>query len=115
MNYELARELKDARFPQEGGMIYIEDPNNPYPQSPTKDGGNWMEAHSRYLSALSRSPTLEELIEECVHNGRNFSLSYKVGRGWRAASYRENNLSTYDVEAKSCVARLWLALNNKTS
>ena len=107
MKYELAKELKDAGFPQEGEGRFLESPEHPYPESPTRDGGNWNEAHGRYLNALSVAPTLSELIEAC---GELFSNLDRDPFGkWEAlATHGQGHEGSTPEEA---VARLWLALN----
>lgn len=122
MNYELAKELKDAGFPQEGKGTY-------WPDNPDGEGDT------------AYAPTLEELIEavmsdftarntwqnmghlhffELAPNINTQGLIDDIGKTseWRAThsygadldniEWSENKFGSTPTEA---VARLWLALN----
>ena len=104
MNYELAKQLKEAGFPQQG---------KGYWEFPRQDSPNKTSAEVRVYV-----PTLEELIAACPKNiGKaTFVLgSANQGKEWfacyfdfvtnRGSEFNESG-STF-VEA---VARLWLAL-----
>lgn len=87
MNYELAKQLKDAGFP-------------------------WPTDKEKY-DICCWEPTLSELIEAC---GNNFELltSRSVGIKWRADSWPWGTLKK-NVEGKGdtpeeAVARLWIEL-----
>jgi hypothetical protein len=68
MNYELARELKEAGFPQKGGHYICADGSEyPYP----------------YDEAAAYIPNLEELIEAC---GERFNFLRLVRNKWQATS-----------------------------
>jgi hypothetical protein len=92
IDYKLANELREAGFPQGGNGRWLVDPEQ--------------------IVARDRAyvPTLEELIEACYHNGRNFNLSYNVSRGWRAKSFYDKELAANGATPTESVARLWLAL-----
>ncbi len=102
MKYELAKELKDAGFPQEGEnfdadgeMIQETDPKN------------WRE--------WAYVPSLEELIEEC---GGKFLRVENYTHLWRATGVRdpfEHDISCDGATPTEAVARLWLALNKKVA
>ena len=87
MNYELAKQLKDAGFPQVdlGGFNFGDDLNY---------------------------PTLSELIEACGKNGNNyFAALYNQMSEWQATSiYNDEGKGSTPEEP---VANLWLALNKK--
>ena len=137
MNYELARQLKEAGFPQEGNGYIAEHPECKGWDSPHPDCTN---AKRPYV------PTLSELIEACgekhyiarreltqvnpkrdettttTANGsrvmeyRNFCLFGYPGSKWVAAFGLEGQY--YDLKGEGpnpeeAVARLWLALNKK--
>jgi len=91
VDYELAKSLMDAGFPQIGKGRLIGSP----------DKLVWRNSDRIY------APTLEELIDAC---GENFSSLNKQNDGWRAsANYDQSFLAETPTEA---VARLWLALKN---
>lgn len=103
MNYELAKELKDAGFPQ----IYHYD-----------DQGRRIDFRALEVVAL---PTLSELIEAC---GEEFNMvnvtanADQVNKKWHAlAGYvmelsdALTNTHTFGATPEEAVARLWLALN----
>lgn len=106
MNYELAKQLKDAGFPQKGEGIF--------------EGGEGTDELPDVYS-----PTLEELIEACgdrlmsVH--RTVPARVEKSDHWGAEAYFETGpddeprgsqlgLGQTPTEA---VAKLWLALNKK--
>ena len=113
MNYSLAKELKEASFPQKGKGEVILAPRDI----------DWKPAtETAYL------PTLEELIEECVPGkADDFGMSFEGDR-WHAwyfyVGYFDHNvrfketddsftvdLNVYGEKPTIAVARLWLALN----
>jgi hypothetical protein len=99
MKYELALELKDAGFPQEGKGERIGSP----------DALLWRR-HDRVYK-----PTLEELIEAC---GDNFFSLQRVKRfstdsiEW-IASARGTSFKGSSLTPIEAVARLWIAINKK--
>lgn len=105
MNYSLAKELKDAGFPQDlflGSHFY------------SKDGIRWHENIEREATyGDCKEPTLEELIEAC---GDVFwTLTHSVGyKQWYAeSSDNGTERQGYGESPAEAVARLWLALNKK--
>lgn len=105
MNYELAKELKEAGFPQpfldkkgiaHGALLY---PGNPYAYG--------MEDKQVY------APTLEELIEAC---GERFGTLERTSIGvfgaYKKGDMMVNGVGSTPTEA---VARLWLALNRSST
>ena len=92
MDYELAKSLMDAGFPQIGKGSLIGSP----------DKLVWRSGDRVYV------PTLEELIEAC---GKNFGSLDKQHDGWLAyANYDQSCFAETPTEA---VARLWLALQKR--
>jgi hypothetical protein len=92
VDYELAKSLMDAGFPQIGRGSWIGSPNKLV----------WRSSDRVYV------PTLEELIEAC---GSNFGSLAKRHDGWLAyADYDQSCLAETPVEA---VAHLWLALQKR--
>lgn len=104
MNYELAKELKEAGFPQrqEGGLF------TNFPEQ-----GAYTPAYEALYV-----PTLEELIEACVTKlDHEFKLVHAPA-GWSAGLYLYSTQETFAQVLNfpipsEAVARLWLALNNK--
>lgn len=96
MNYELARQLKDAGFPQKFHAIVDE---------------------STYRMKPDYTPTLSELIEAC---GDDFEVLKRNPNGWY---YAGSGLTDFPngnrLEAGNwptpeiAVAKLWLAINTK--
>ena len=95
MNYELAKELKDAGFPQS-------EPNG-FPGILNPDGDTTV-----YY------PTLEELIEACGDS--SISLA-KWGKKWQAGYHDKwgecNGPEGSGETPEEAVANLWLAINKK--
>lgn len=109
MKYELAKQLKDAGFPQRGDSKMLA----------TKQGRKTLQNWGK-LNAYA--PTLEELIEACgpqlgcllkrdkeTDYGENFPPEWE----WGASSKTFWNIQMFGSTPTEAVARLWLALNNK--
>ena len=105
MNYELAKQLKDAGFPQLPGLYYVgkelwdETQQSDYKNRRTPPRDTWIKA-----------PTLSELIEAC---GEEFGSLSKGNNGiWYATQWamKEEVTALIPIEA---VTKLWLALNQK--
>ena len=95
MDYKLAKELKDAGFPQRDRGNFV---------SPTD-----IEIINSPLAIYV--PTLEELIEACGHNIESIiQRGNGNGDNWEARSKTQRCNATTLEEV---VARLWLALNKK--
>ncbi len=107
MNYDLARELKDAGFP-------FKECNHEYPHAVLdfgSDNGPWYD-----------SPSFEQLIEACKNhpvNRKDIGL-YTNGGGyvaWARKTYLDDGgddeRDCRGITAVEAVARLWLALNKK--
>ncbi len=107
MNYELAKELKDAGFPQEV------DESIPAPHiflAPERHV-----SEPTFQDELAYAPTLSELIEAI--GVENFGSLSHYGDEWICSFYNLDD-STRQVEGsgvtpEEAVARLWLALNPK--
>lgn len=105
MTYELAKQLKDAGFPQEMVCYHGED--------------TLCDCAEVFMSGKQTEvylPTLEELIEAC---GEGFqSLTREGMQSYSAFSkdYISHEASTNGCEGKTpseAVAKLWLELNKK--
>ena len=96
MNYKLAKQLKDAGFPQEKWIA--------------KGKGEFKikEAETTYV------PTLSELIEACEPVGLGFILSYNSKFGWRAETTKYGFRKTGGGDnSKEATAKLFIELNKK--
>lgn len=101
MDYGLAKQLKDAGFPQTGeGRFFVEGYSVPQILINFEDE-----------LILSYSPTLSELIEAC---GSNFNALSQIRDDhdltWIATCH-ESTISGKTPE--EAVAKLWLKLNEK--
>lgn len=111
MTYELAKELKDAGFPQKNFATFF-----------LEEGAPTLKEHDAAIRKKGIGdvpwtiavPTLEELIEAC---GDDFAglVKSKIANApkWGAQS-RSDNLRGGNTPSEA-VARLWLALNLKNS
>jgi len=104
MNYELAKQLKDAGFPQSKQWGEITDIDNKVVGFVDKYGNKIV-------------PTLEELIDACGEEfGELVCLSNLGSNGsitewW--ATQKEEGLQGQGETPTEAVARLWLELNKK--
>lgn len=105
MNYELAKKLKDAGFPQQGNgefQWYIDN------KRVRDDVG--MQATSFYF------PTLSELIAACgdkfesLNNYNSERMTTTQEEKWKAVGSREEY---YGLTPEIAVSNLWLAINKK--
>lgn len=99
MKYELAKQLKDAEFPQ-----------NPI--------GSFIVNTDVSTEPLSE-PTLSELIEACGGRVGIFVFDDGTANAWKQVYNRydlsssEEDIQTYGSTSEEAVANLWLALNKK--
>ena len=107
MQYELAKKLKDAGFPQA-------DPNRALNVGTFQYVGDNSDKET-----LCYIPTLSELIEAC---GEQKSLGLERNYGGMWTAYKDtqlwNDVDGYKYQARGttpeeAVAKLWLALNKK--
>jgi hypothetical protein len=102
MNYDLAKELKDAGFPLR---------RHPNQEKQPQDGAYVID-HVQYYA-----PTLEELIEACGEEFHALQQDHQKTGTWRAVPtrYKANNPNNFFLGSTptEAVARLWLALNKK--
>lgn len=106
MNYELAKELKDAGWPQFG---------SPYVYKNGKCGHRLYEETDEYpeehkKDCFAHIPTLSELIEACGETVTISRIRFADGFKWTASA---NGIEFMDDDGATAVARLWLALNKK--
>lgn len=106
MNYELAKKLKDAGFPQEGkagDRVF-----------PDKERGDGTIENGYFI----KCPTLSELIEAC--EGKMVSLISTSERNGRIPGGKEWAVTSRDIPdiikadtPEEAVANLWLELRGK--
>lgn len=98
MNYELAKQLEEAGFPQEGfGMRWT--------------GSVWT---TKDIDSLYK-PTLSELIEETLKKCQFLTLQNENAHDWMAWPDLDESkgLKCYGQTPEEAMARLWLILNKK--
>lgn len=99
MNYELAKQLKDAGFPQKGNGLML-----------VRKGWETNKVVN-YGVGNSYAPTLEELIEAC---GDKLVSAYNNGKEWLLNEEAGSEVPQVSGSTLTeAVARLWLALNKK--
>lgn len=108
MNYGLAKQLKDAGFPQKaykGAVSYV-----------AKQLCIQIDDEIKTVSTDVFVPTLEELIEACGEDFYHLE-SWNGGDGdWKCAGSNSKQSTvciTFGSTPTEAVARLWLALNKK--
>lgn len=108
MNYELAKELKDAGYPQDKGDYLC------------KCGEPTLVTNGQFgrctCGSIYYNPTLSELIDAC---GEGEMTLQRIGVKWDAMLFRGSNSyssgdDTYGTP-EDAVARLWLSLHNTTN
>ncbi len=105
MTYELAKELKDARFWEQDFLIHRDWGRSDFVWLPS----NEITKHDREKLWI---PTLEELMEACGGNeGFVLDEQYTDVEGWWNA--KNNHESAQGSTPAEAVANLWLALNKK--
>lgn len=110
MNYELAKELKDAGFPISPTFKCIN--NEPHLVCSENDG---IERHSCQM-VVDREPSLAELIEACIFQNHMTYFGLEMhSHDWRAGDLGTGGLINHasGKTPEEAVARLWLALNKK--
>ena len=124
MNYELAKQLKDAGFPQFGNGFALIPDNIPVgdgtPEEIEEDGTmtvidwqNYIYNTSLHSEEMMYQPTLSELIEAC---GDEFGELQRdkdaVGDVIFIAIHRSiKDMAEYGKTPEEAVAKLWLKLN----
>ncbi len=100
MNYELAKELKDAGFSYRKDLHFALKPDNTRRTVGDKEEGEYV-----------YEPTLSELIEAC---GEHFEVLKHEKDGWRATWHdKVTEVNGYGQTPVEAAARLWLILNKK--
>lgn len=109
MNYELAKKLNNAGFPQVGA-----DTMNAELDVFVEQNGDLCRSWNRIDRGACRVPTLSELIEAC---GERFLalLRHDDKSGWTALKYGDILLDdrpkALGATTEEAVAHLWLALH----
>lgn len=108
MNYELAKALKDAGYPQKSAGDRIN------PKGYLEYSGCWDDSNEDDYITL---PTLSELIEAC---GEELEYLKKHINAWEAKGLKtfedpipDKHFRTLGETPSEAVAHLWLALNKK--
>lgn len=119
MDYKLAKELKEAGFPQKTEWYWINWGESWVRETPdhfeVMDNEFGKSRPFREMESIS-CPTLSELIEAC---GVRFNYLLQQEDKWVATDYREGTTDEYGSNTRigktpeEAVARLWLALNKK--
>lgn len=114
MTYELAKQLKDAGFPQATGGFYYwnrdERCNETADTRPFYD--DRIITHTIKAPTI-KAPTLSELIEAC--NSKLFNVTRLDENNWVTNFDEDQNMdgTTQGPTPEEAVAKLWLALNKK--
>lgn len=110
MNYELAKQLKDAGFPQDyftsfefwiGEKLYNQK--------------TWAGGSGDFSDIFVKKPTLSELIEACGDNFDNLKVQRTFTTKWFATGNVMPGFVGYGPTPKEAVAKLWLKINNPIS
>jgi len=124
MDYKLAKQLRDAGFPQKGTWAYVINPNDKSrkPNLMTINMSHDNDGYANLVSAgyeVATAPTLSELIEACgsdflsLNNGSRYHSDVWYAHG---GFHSEAMPAKYDTKGKTpeeAVAKLWLKLNQK--
>jgi hypothetical protein len=111
MNYELAKQLKDAGFLQGTGRYFLE--GGEHASGSTKEVEfllSSFDAKDTKRYKFAYVPTLEELIEAC---GEQFGSFARFDDTWFAYNYGRDIKSTAGTTPSEAVARLWLSLQQQ--
>ncbi len=114
MDYELAKKLKDAGFPQKGDGMWFCEMDSPA-------GGSYYDLRSIPLPGFALNedydttyqPTLVELLNECgddFHELKRVTKYASIGSDWYAVSTTQGLHSKIWLSPEEAVANLWLAL-----
>ncbi len=98
MDYDLAKQLRDAGYPQEQGPLLFPAGHNP----------RSLKGRRESAALRAYAPALPELIAACVSlsEGGVFHLRHRAGT-WTAATVGQ---TCRTASPDAAVARLWLAL-----
>ena len=113
MNYDLARELRDAGFPQmgDGDALILhnrKDPENDQTMSVIP----WAiyVYHPQKGKEVMYAPSLSELIEACGESFEALTMEHShQGNGWNAIAFYGGRHG-HGGSPEEAVARLWLAM-----
>ena len=111
MNYELAKELKDAGFKQ-GDMFVLDDGN--YVRHLDSKGCYCPRCAGWYEDTPPTLPTLSELIDACGDEFEELIKGYDLDK-WigRVLQNDGEHLRLYGKTPEEAVAKLYLALTKK--
>lgn len=127
IDYNLARRLKDAGFPQKGFWFYSSDETNTpcltYQTNPYDTAGmvniavgdKDVVAPRFQKIVLCYAPALEELIEACGDRFASLLCNHNdTGWKWRAMANGRFGANVEGTTPEEAVANLWLLLNKKS-
>lgn len=115
MNYELAKQLKDAGFQQiwrDNGVYYLSDGSRVLFQQikyATDDRGMVIS----YAERLTSIPSLSELIEACGEMFTNLEQRYDQSHAKYVWCAWAEHIYAHGSTSEEAVAKLWLALQKK--
>lgn len=101
MDYELAKRLRDAGYPQQQGPLLF----------PAGHNSRSLKGRRESAAVRAYAPALAELVAACValSDGGVFRLHHRSG-AWTAATLKR---TCRDSIPDAAAARLWLALRAK--
>lgn len=119
MNRKLAKELKAGGFPirffQVGHKFYPHEKSRGWSEASRKNGITItpyeLQNHVREIDHGYYCPSLPDLIEAC---GKHFARLYVEAAIWTAES-DQPRAAAMARSAEEAVAKLWLALRDKTA
>ncbi len=114
-NYELAKKLKDAGFPQENITMSREGEDISYVDSGLIKPKDYTSISAKEFSEKQNRcyiPTLSELIKAC---GDSFRRLSKDGGIWITLGWSVDikDIATAEDSPEEAVANLWLKINTK--
>lgn len=121
MNYDLAKKLKDAGFPQKSSVLVFQ--NRESADLYISEHGNVSKLVTDKWENMPYLPTLSELIEECGHTYNavcllaEFELLWSKDKWFAAFTDSDHkiidNMCGEGLVPEEAVLNLWLELNKK--
>jgi hypothetical protein len=118
MNYELAKQLKDSGFPQEGLLKYGQGWNFVVSPDSPKDAHGIPAAEYERLQDKCYCPTLSELIAACgepfdqlIQGKPRGNVFCATGSIFEKDGTSNTYRTSFHATPEEAVAKLWLALH----
>ena len=116
MEYELAKQLKDAGVPQERTLLVwctcqTDEDAKPHHLLRIRNTLSGY-THGEILGSTA-APTLSELVEACGEPFRGLTKRQTAQWDWWASGYANGAVACGGKTADEAAAKLWLALNAK--